>query len=1720
MSWLWAVASLMQVRAPDPQQNQSPGPTCVATQGQSLLQRRTDLASHHALAAWEHPTEEFRGGSSFAEGAKRDLNADARFLIQATFGPTRSSMAELGMSPSYQSWVANQMKLPMESFRARYRARVNPRLWVPVLPGMPRSRCAAGSRWHGMAFTLDDLGKLVSVRANQIFVNGIFRSNVDPSATPPTCEDRPWLSNKVYKACTRNLPCAWGDQNWTSQKYCQQSCYDSGRGYDGDDCSGGWGSARVVGKDFYVCSVLPTIGGLLTLRGNGSDCSNVTLMSNPAMWLTTARANQSTQTSLSFNVTQPGVLLLAQSSPSCNLSDFILYQGKYYRYDSRLQLLENTLESPSAGGPQVCFAVPRTFINEFSCRLQAPCGTSTNSTPPTALFQVCGSPGEVANDPKLGNQYRFDEFPIPPCSGDGCFDNKADNVASVGPQNQAPFNVWALRALNASDQLRQRVAWALAQIFVVSVVGTSEAPERYLNFYDIFLRNAFGNFRNILREITYSPLMGRYLTYAGNTAFDFRGTYPDENYAREIMQLFTIGLWQLYPNGTRILDAQGNPVPTYNNSHIMNFARVFTGLNLQANRPNIEEGGNYIDPMLMMAPWHDVYPKPDLDGGYLGDGYPLCADIPPRAFLMKGARYRFSGYAPDGLSDAWVLSTNSSLYAALCSPSGAGGACQFALSVNLTVNVQCQREECNVDAPNLVKVGAGFFEYMPPTCVHLFLYNGRVTTIGSSSGFASSASQSCENPDTLVAGTSCCAGCTDIPDSVMRQNNFTCASANVTYPKMYNQRCKTCPIWSESKFCQLSCWRGGVGYAGDNCSAGLYRETVLCGQQGQRVRYPTAAALCAGVGMQVCPTQTAGGTCGYSTSKVWLPTPCNLSVAVYPDGQVSLQVDSRTKANKVAVQWTGRFPTSATCPNRCTVADDACVCDAQVEVRAVFSGVPTAADLKAQLKLGAMRPDGPCSSCSGDVRAYSTSGAIDRDTVFEFGGRFFKNVASWVRVGGGVFRNPPVFMQRGSAQKASALAEVEALIDYLSQHPNTRVLLGYRLIQRFVTSNPSPAYIYDVGEAFRTGTFGNVTYSGTYGCMAATIAAVLLHPEARDPSQGSPTTGALREPIVKIMHFLRSMEYVDTTGRDTILSNLDSLIGQTPFRSPTVFNFYDFDYQPARFPVGAVGPEFQLFSAPLAIGFFNGMMSLIEGALNLCKNGFGVATPRCTDGGTVTLPPANSSNGTLSQLDLLLTGGRLSRASMDIVSQAYMAAADGLRVQAAQRAIVLTPEFNTLGSPLPDNARPAQVPSATATATPAAAARPYKAVVHLFLAGGADTWNLVVPIKCGLQDEYLSVRKQVALSPASVLEVRTPGQPCSSFGVHGALGFVKELYNNGSAAFVSNIGSLVQPLTKLQFNLGRTSMCRGLFSHLDQQRASQTLRCQNGGSGNPKGLGGRIGDALASGGQKFRTASFSTAGTSLWSQGANTTMDVVDPGVGARRLSSLASVQNVIGNITSRQHQNVYSEEYTQRLGESIRSSEALAKYLDSVTLKTIYTSKTPLQKQFFQVARLIAARGMRQAERDFFFVQIGGFDTHSDAGTVFGNNMADIDQALRSFVAELTAQGVFNNVVIVTASDFGRTLVPNGIGTDHAYAGQHLIVGGGLRGGRIFNMYPGSLLGGSAQDVGRGRLIPQYPWESMMLPIAQWMGVEPAQENLVFPNLPNFNRSAHIIARTDLFVS
>lgn len=197
---------------------------------------------------------------------------------------------------------------------------------------------------------------------------------------------------------------------------------------------------------------------------------------------------------------------------------------------------------------------------------------------------------------------------------------------------------WWQYHMTQPDLLRQRVAFALSEIIVISRnSGFGGNPYAFGDYYDILLKHAFGNYRDLIQEVTYHPAMGEYLTYINNPKTDeSENRFPDENYAREVMQLFTIGLFELNPDGTRKVDGNGEPIPTYDNSDISEFSKVFTGL-MWGDRELIAKqffkGGqdrlSYTVPMQMLNEMHESGPKTLLNGTVIPDRNPVdgIADI-------------------------------------------------------------------------------------------------------------------------------------------------------------------------------------------------------------------------------------------------------------------------------------------------------------------------------------------------------------------------------------------------------------------------------------------------------------------------------------------------------------------------------------------------------------------------------------------------------------------------------------------------------------------------------------------------------------------------------------------------------------------------------------------------------------------------------------------------------------------------------------------------------------------------------------------------------------------------------------------------------------------------------------------------------------------------------------------------------------------------------------
>ena len=860
--------------------------------------------------------------------------------------------------------------------------------------------------------------------------------------------------------------------------------------------------------------------------------------------------------------------------------------------------------------------------------------------------------------------------------------------------------------------------------------------------------------------------------------------------------------------------------------------------------------------------------------------------------------------------------------------------------------------------------------------------------------------------------------------------------------------------------------------------------------------YATATSRCAqrvdGY-TQVCTTRetTTGcfGTIGMRDEPAWLfhdgtlpSSNCTAQVQVFANGQVTLVLPSTDDSsqqldsgNVFRVRWaSGSYPSAASgagCPARCSLSmASSCLCDIEVDVTAAFANAlapPSVEQIEEQLHIGSVEPDafadGTYSECvtaacdTARVAGVTVwlhgggGGAFNEQTVFEVirngtQPTYLANKIASVRIPGtGMsFRNPPKFHSFLRPSVRDAEHETAALIDHLLWHQNTAPFTAQRLTQRLTTSNPSPRYVLAVADAFRTGAYGGRTFSGMHGDLGATFAAILLDREARSLTlEADPTHGGLREPLLKLYQLMRSLEFRTSYGQ---IGTITPDFGQDFMRSPSVFNFYDPLYAPEG-PVqhvGLVAPEAQIATSPYMLSFLNDAGALIQSGK--------------WDGSLTYANATANASAIVDELDLLLTGGRLTAANRDVIIARYERTLATLgdpqaALRDAQELFLFSGEFHTTSNLNVQRDVPRFVPRPMPTA-----GRPYKALVYLYLAGGADTFNVLVPhSQCGTKDlhaEYAQVRGANAMPKSRLLPISagSSNQPCLTFGVHHKLSSVQQAFADGDAAFVANMGNLVQPLTKAGYDSGDPRP-PSLYSHNTQTNVAQNVHAQ--AVTTAKGVLGRIGTKLTttspSGRPPFKLSSYSTAGNVKILEGGSSAPEIL-PLSGTVRLTRLGQLETDVAALTNPESASIFAETFSNLVEKSISGAEEMAVLLSSseAQLTTTFPSGRANQgstigEQLAQVARVLRARagGNLDTERDMFHVQENGWDSHatidvatSPGGLALATKWEYVNDALTAFTTELKAMGLWDNVTILMGSEFGRTMDTNGQGTDHGEPG------------------------------------------------------------------------------------
>jgi uncharacterized protein (DUF1501 family) len=406
----------------------------------------------------------------------------------------------------------------------------------------------------------------------------------------------------------------------------------------------------------------------------------------------------------------------------------------------------------------------------------------------------------------------------------------------------------------------------------------------------------------------------------------------------------------------------------------------------------------------------------------------------------------------------------------------------------------------------------------------------------------------------------------------------------------------------------------------------------------------------------------------------------------------------------------------------------------------------------------------------------------------------------------------------------------------------------------------------------------------------------------------------------------------------------------------------------------------------------------------------------------------------------------------------------------------------------------------------------YKALVCVFMFGGNDGNNTLIPIDTAGYGQYAVARPTASginLAQASLLPIQ-PVNTGTPFGLHPALTELQTLFNNGKMAVLANVGTLVQPIGKAQYNAGVRPL--SLYSHADQQAQWQSS-ISNTVSGT--GWGGRVADKVV----KFNAASgfpvvTSLDGTVLFTTGASTSPLSI-PVTGSFALAGytataannarLAAVQQLLAQGSYNVLVNGDNKIGTQALQVSSTVNPILAN-ANSTVAPLFAPLKTSTANQLFQVAKMIEARAATGAKRQIFFVQLGSFDTHGNQINRQQALFAELSPALKAFYDATAALGVGAQVTTFTLSDFGRTLQPaSGGGTDHAWGNHQFIIGDAVGGGKFYGQYPQLVLGGPDDAESEGRWLPTTAVDQYGATLASWFGVAPADLSVVFPNLAKF---------------
>ncbi len=430
----------------------------------------------------------------------------------------------------------------------------------------------------------------------------------------------------------------------------------------------------------------------------------------------------------------------------------------------------------------------------------------------------------------------------------------------------------------------------------------------------------------------------------------------------------------------------------------------------------------------------------------------------------------------------------------------------------------------------------------------------------------------------------------------------------------------------------------------------------------------------------------------------------------------------------------------------------------------------------------------------------------------------------------------------------------------------------------------------------------------------------------------------------------------------------------------------------------------------------------------------------------------------------------------------------------------------------------------------------YKAVVGIMLKGGMDNSDTILPKDQDSYDALKGLRQGIFTSHNSddadssrnrdnILELNV-GTPARfngrRFGLPRELSGVRDMFNAGEAAIVGNVGPLLEPATRDDFEQGRVELPKRIFSHNDQQSTWMSL----GTEGTRLGWGGQFADAVlasdATANPLYTAITASSPDVFLAGQRARAFRvpgvgQSIDIDAGERRSylgrggdGDEARVKlNAYLRKQAFDHANVFRRDSSGMAGRGIDNQIAYSERAAAATPLTTIFPNTGLGRQLGGVAQAISLRGALSVSRQVFYTAQGGYDTHDTQGRRLPERHQELNDAMAAFRAAMVELGTWNDVILFTMSDFGRSMVGNGDGSDHGWGGHHFVAGGSVRGGEIYGDIPEIDTGHPQYTRQRGRLIPTTSVEQHAATLGRWFGLDDGELARIFPNLGRFERSA-----------